>query len=118
MEARSDSPSASKVRPRANESAIEKTAADWLARRDSGFSAEETLAFEAWRGADPRHREAVQKLEATWQLLDRPRSAGVGDEVLFELNRLAKKRRHRRLAACASAFVVAITLGIVWRTHQ
>jgi transmembrane sensor len=50
--------------------AIEATAAEWLARRDRRFTAEEAVAFARWSMADPRHREAIADLETTWAALD------------------------------------------------
>lgn len=50
--------------------AIEAAAAEWLARRDRRFTAEEAVAFARWRQADPRHRAAVAELETTWTALD------------------------------------------------
>ncbi len=47
--------------------AIAATAAAWLAERDGGLAPEDAAAFAAWRRADPRHEEAVARLEATWR---------------------------------------------------
>ena len=49
---------------------IEAGAADWLARRDRGFTAEEAQAFARWRAADARHEAAAAELELVWGALD------------------------------------------------
>lgn len=50
--------------------AIETAAAEWLARRDRRFTAEEAVAFARWRMADPRHAASVAELEGVWSALD------------------------------------------------
>lgn len=50
--------------------AIEATAAEWLAKRDRRFTAEEAVAFARWRMADARHAAAVAELELVWGALD------------------------------------------------
>ena len=55
--------------------AIEATAAAWLAQRDDdGLSPLEEKEFLRWQDADPRHRAAVARLEATWMNLQRLRN--------------------------------------------
>jgi transmembrane sensor len=50
--------------------AIEAAAANWLARRDRGFTALEAADFARWRAADPRHEAAAAELELVWGALD------------------------------------------------
>lgn len=44
---------------------ITEQAADWLVRLDAGSADAE--AFEAWRGADPRHASAFAQVAAAWK---------------------------------------------------
>ena len=55
-------------RPSDDES-IAATAAAWLAQRDDTFSAADAAAFERWCAADPRHADAVCRLERAWATL-------------------------------------------------
>lgn len=57
-----------------SENPIDVEAADWVARRDRGFSDAEVKALEAWLAADDRHRGAFVRAHAAWLLLDRSRA--------------------------------------------
>lgn len=61
------------IRHPANDEALAALAAAWLVERDAGLTAAEAAAFAAWRGADPRHEDAVRRLERTWGELERLR---------------------------------------------
>lgn len=79
---------------------VDRTAADWLARRDSGeWSRAEQAEFERWLAEATEHRLAWLRLEAAWERADilRPRPQAEP--------RPAWKRR--RWAAAAAAVVVA-----------
>jgi len=82
-------------------------AADWIVRRDRGFSAADQRAFDRWRLADPRHEEALAQHDQTWSRLDRPRRAGRGEYLLRQLSSRASSRRRRRLA------LGGVTLGLL-----
>lgn len=47
-----------------------RTAGEWLARRDRGFTTDEAAAFAAWVSADPLHAAAVAQLERTLSAFD------------------------------------------------
>jgi transmembrane sensor len=49
---------------------IRRTAARWTVRRDRGLSAAESIDYELWLAADPRHRAAMEGLGAAWARLD------------------------------------------------
>lgn len=49
---------------------IEREAADWVAKKIRGFSAEEQDVFLEWLAADPRHGEWYAKHQNTWEELD------------------------------------------------
>lgn len=101
---------------------IEDAAADWLARRDGGFSAEEAEAFERWRSADLRHEAAVQRLERTWELLQqlgayRPGAAAHPDPALLAPPARRSGRPWRRAGlrfAAAMSAAAAIALAAAW----
>ncbi len=95
------------------DSALRATAAQWTIRRDRGLSASESIDYELWLAADPRHAAAMNRSAAAWSLLDRvPESAAA--PVLAS----ATRRRsfwHRSvvfgsLAAAAAAALVAVLL--------
>lgn len=50
--------------------AVMRSAGEWLARRDRGFSAEESSAFQSWLAADPLHTAAVGQLDRTMATFD------------------------------------------------
>lgn len=58
-------------RPTTPDDAIREQAASWTVRRDRGLSAAESVEFELWLAADPRHAAAMQRAETTWAVLDR-----------------------------------------------
>lgn len=49
---------------------IAEQAADWILRREAGFSPQESESFELWRLADARHEEALSRLGDLWRELD------------------------------------------------
>lgn len=58
---------------------IEKTAADWLARRDSGsWSTADEEALAQWLAQATAHRVALIRLETVWQQADRLQALGAG----------------------------------------
>lgn len=91
---------------------VKAQAADWLARRASGFTAEEQARFSDWLLADPRHAAAVRPLEAAWRLLQKPRFTGQADFVVASVEARVRdrwRRNRRRLTAgifAAAASVV------------
>ena len=48
---------------------LDDEAAAWLCERDEGFTAVRKQAFAAWRNGDPRHDEAVARVESALALL-------------------------------------------------
>ena len=59
-----------------DDSALRAIAAQWTIRRDRGLSATESIDYELWLAADPRHAAAMQRSAAAWSRLDRiPESA-------------------------------------------
>ena len=50
---------------------IRLVAARWAIRRDRGLSSTESIDYELWLAADPRHAVAMQRSSSAWSLLDR-----------------------------------------------
>lgn len=98
-----------------HEEAIEATAAAWLAQRDEGLTADETVEFARWQQADPRHAAAVARLEQTWSALQQLRAFRPESRVHPDPDLLAADRPPARIisfqAAAALAGLAAV-LGI------
>ncbi len=97
---------------------IDATAADWVVRSESGLSAAEESEFARWKLADERHQTALDRLGRTWSLLERPRHAGRGDEMVRVLASRAKRRRRRRTATAAVALVALFVTSLTWQTSR
>lgn len=103
--------------PRPSDSRAREEAADWLARRDAGWTPGEQVKFESWMRADPANCAAVDELEQTWSRLARPHTA-FGDMVLRTLTARAQRRRRRRWQFGAVAGVAAVAALIGWRVGE
>jgi len=77
-------------------SAIDATAADWLARRGRGLVPEEQAALAHWLQSDPRHVRAFASLERTWHSLDRLKELGLPERHRLEADLPAAAIRRRR----------------------
>jgi transmembrane sensor len=95
--------------------AIDAAAADWLARRYGGFSADESAAFAAWLAADPRHESAIVDLEKAWRVVSSPGAAGQG-VIARERHRVRERRRvrQRRRRATATALGLAAAALLIF----
>ena len=97
--------------PTPDDSALRATAAQWTIRRDRGLSASESIDYELWLAADPRHAVAMQRSSSAWSLLDR-----IPENVAAPVLATATRRRSfwRRslvltsLAAAAALALVAV----------
>jgi transmembrane sensor len=104
----------------ASPDAIEETAANWLARRYGGFSAEESAAFETWLAADPRHPSAIADLENAWRMVSAPGRAGQGD-IARERSRVRERHRtrmRRRATIATLSLAAAVLLGIAFNSSR
>ena len=104
-------------------SPVEDLAADWLARREVGLSVDEQAEFSRWLLADPRHAAAVERLEATWRFLQKPRFTGQAGEVACAVEervalRARRIRRRWRVAGLAGALAAAAALVIAYLPSQ
>ena len=96
---------------------IDLAAADWLVRRDRGFTAKEQDEFFQWLAEDPRHGEWLSIHNQTWRDFNllaqwRPEHGSVPNPDLLARHRT----RHRWLwlAALTTAAGLALTFT-VWR---
>lgn len=95
---------------------LEKCAAAWLARRESGLSDEERRRFAAWQAADPRHAAAVAAIESAWSAFDRPVAEGRGEALRARLAELDRRSR-RRLLLGGAGLAAAACFALVARLH-
>jgi transmembrane sensor len=94
----------------------EAAAADWVVRRDAGFSPAEARAFQAWLEADPRHRAAWNRFDSAWSVLDRPRRSGGSDRMVRELR--AAIRRRRAVAAGVAGAAAVLLCAAFWQLRR
>lgn len=92
-------------------------AADWLARRDAGFSPAEQADFDRWLARDPRHARAVAELEAAWAVVTQPRTRGQEAQVLAQLElraRARSRRRQRRFRVAFGSLALAAAAAVAF----
>ena len=95
---------------------IQRTAADWIARRNDGeLSLADQTRLRSWLAADAAHANAFAELDALWNKLNEPRRHGLADAVSSDLNRRARRRRMRAYvwttAGLAATAALLIALG-------
>ncbi len=98
--------------PTPDDSALRTTAARWAVRRDRGLSAAESIDYELWLAADPRHAAAMQRTSAAWSLLDR-----IPESAAAPILAAATRRRSfwRRTATFGSLAAAAVAVGLfIW----
>lgn len=96
--------------------AVERSAADWLALRETRpLTADEAREFAAWRAADPRHEAAVAELEGAWRTFDRLRAYPRETDLAADPDALVRRRVSpaRWLVPLAAAAAVAL-VALVW----
>ena len=98
--------------PRVDSAAQE--AADWVARRDRGFSPQEEATFAAWRRSDPRHESEWRRLSRAWQGMDQlptvPELRTQADELIERAR--ARRARARRCNRTLASLGVAAALAV------
>lgn len=99
--------------PDSPENTLRATAARWTVRRDRGLSAAESIEYELWLAADPRHAAAMQRSAGAWALLDRLPETAAAPVLAAVTRRRSFWRRTVTLSSLAAA--AALTLGLfVW----
>ena len=89
-------------------------AADWLSRRDRGFSSDEQAGFDAWLSADPSQARAMAEVGAAWKFLLRPRESGRAALVEQEIDALRRRRLRRRRFGAAVFTSLAAAAAVVF----
>jgi len=92
------------------EEAIRQAAAHWTVRRDRGLSAAESIEYELWLAADPRHAEAMRRTGGAWVRLDR-----IPDDLARRVldDRRCRRRRGWRAAAVAAPLAAAAVVALL-----
>lgn len=101
---------------RPDEAVIDE-AAQWLALLQSGEAGmAERAAFEAWRGADPRHQQVIEQMGGGLNLLRNPSLRSVPrSSLLHSLN--APSSRRRFISGSLSVLGVALLAGLLGRRY-
>ena len=95
------------------DSALRAIAAQWTIRRDRGLSASESIDYELWLAADPRHAAAMQRTSAAWSLLDRIPESAAAPILAAATRRRSFWRRTVTFGSLAAAAALAVGL-FVW----
>ncbi|HEY1108554.1 MAG TPA: FecR domain-containing protein [Opitutaceae bacterium] len=96
--------------------AIQAAAARWTVDRDRGLSAAESVEFELWLAADPRHAAAMRRSAGAWSMLDRVPDLAAQRELLALRHQRARRRRMVFFSSLAAAAVLAVAAFGWWRT--
>ena len=99
------------------QNAIDRRAAQWVARRDRGeLSADEQAQLDCWLAADPRHLGAWTRAEAVYAHFDRASALGDNfDPALFAQGSAGPARpARRRFLYWAGAAMAASAAGIAF----
>lgn len=91
-----------------DDSTLRATAAQWTIRRDRGLSASESIEYELWLAADPRHAAAMHRSAAAWSLLDRLPETAAAPVLAAATRRRSFWRRSLVLTSLAAAAALAI----------
>jgi len=98
---------------------IDRTAAEWAARRCSGLTSQDQSALDRWLKADPRHVGAYAKAEAVLAQLDRV-GAAAPDALRIAVSSPPNGsvlRRRTMLAGSVAAGLAVTAGGAVWLTR-
>ncbi len=102
----------------AEQVALRQTAAAWMVRRDRGLSAAESIEYELWLAADPRHTSAMRTLGDAWTMLERTPEPFAERSLEVAAHR---RSRHRTVVAISSlAAAAALTIAALgwWRAAE
>ena len=97
--------------------ALRVTAAGWTVRRDRGLSASESIEYELWLAADPRHAEAMRRSADSWSFLDRIPEPSAAAVLGMAARRRSFWRRTVTFSSLAAAAAVALGV-VVWSRHD
>lgn len=104
--------------PSSDDTAIQEAAARWTVDRDRGLSAAESVEFELWLAADPRHAAAMRRSSGAWSMLNRVPDLAAQRELLA----LRRRRERSRRVAFFGTFAAAAGLVVAalgwWRASS
>jgi transmembrane sensor len=96
--------------PHQPDDALGATAANWVVRRDRGLSAAESVEFELWLAADPRHAAAMSRTTQAWDLLDR-----IPEHTAHQIAaRTTRRRRFWRSFIIGTSLAAAASFAFVF----
>ena len=98
----------------AEQVALRQTAAAWMVRRDRGLSATESIEYELWLAADPRHAAAMRTLAEAWTMLERTPEPFVERHLAAAVQRRSRRRNMFAFGSLAAAAALAIA-AVGWR---
>jgi transmembrane sensor len=91
---------------------IRIAAANWTVRRDRGLSATESIQYELWLAADPRHGEAIRRNAAAWTRLDQLPESLATSVLASAARRRALRRRWFGFGSLAAAAAVVWFISV------
>jgi transmembrane sensor len=94
---------------------IRETAARWTVRRDRGLSAAESIEYELWLAADPRHAAAMERAGGMWARLDRLPEDVAQATLTTATRRRSFWRRTLAIGSLAAAAVLAVWFRGSWQ---
>jgi transmembrane sensor len=94
------------------EEAIRRAAARWTIRRDRGLSSAESINYELWLAADPRHAAAMLRSTGAWSRLDHLNESAAMPVLAAATRRRSFWRRTVTLGSLAAAAALAFGLFI------
>lgn len=103
-------------KPSPDDLAIQQAAARWTVDRDRGLSAAESVEFELWLAADPRHAAAMRRTGGAWSLLDRVPDLAAQRELLVLRQKRERSRRLVYFSSLAAAALLAVAALGWWRS--
>ncbi|HEY1110687.1 MAG TPA: FecR domain-containing protein, partial [Opitutaceae bacterium] len=102
--------------PSPDDLAIQEAAARWTVDRDRGLSAAESVEYELWLAADPRHAAAMRRCAGAWSMLDRVPELAAQRELIALRQKRERRGRVVFFGSLAAAAVLAVAALGWWRT--
>lgn len=109
------------------DSLLDEKAAEWLFEREESFTPERAEAFTVWRNENPRHAEAVARVQRTLAILDEmpavraPLEARVGQvqQTAASMPTSQNSPRWFKRVAWVGGLAAALAFGFVtWRSYS
>jgi len=102
--------------------AVGDVAAEWLALREFGFSAEEQAEFSQWLLSDPRHEAAVQQIDSAWRFMRKVsftgQTAAAEEEVERRLWAISRRNRRQVVGLSLMGVAAAAVLAFAYIPHS